>query len=53
MRAIWGTQDDYDKHVSQGGTWKEYEEKVAKRVEAVKQVIAESEVKQSGTSMSK
>lgn len=53
MRAIWGTQEDYDKHVAQGGTWKEYEEKVAKRVEAVKQVIAESESKQSGTSMSK
>lgn len=24
MRAIWGTQAGYDKHIQQGGTWKEY-----------------------------
>lgn len=25
MRLIWGTQEDYDNHVQQGGTWEEYE----------------------------
>jgi len=24
MRSIWGTQEDYDRHVQQGGTWDEY-----------------------------
>ena len=53
MLAIWGTQEDYDMHVAQGGTWREYEEKVAKRVEALKQVVAEAESKSNGTSMGK
>ena len=30
MRAILGTQVDYDKHIQQGGTWKEYEEMAKK-----------------------
>ena len=24
MRAIWGTQTDYDEHIKNGGTWEEY-----------------------------
>lgn len=24
MREIWGTQEDYDNHIKQGGTWEEY-----------------------------
>ncbi len=51
MRAIWGTQEDYNNHVAQGGTWKEYEEKVGKIVEELKEVLAESE--QKGSSMGK
>ena len=41
------------KHVAQGGTWKEYEEKVGKRVEALKEVLAEAETKSTGSSMGK
>lgn len=28
MREIWGTQEDYDKHIESGGNWSDYEEKV-------------------------
>lgn len=35
MRAIWGTQSDYDKHVQQGGSWKEYATIARKRMEAL------------------
>ena len=38
MRAIWGSQADYDKHVQKGGTWLEYEKIVGKRIEALKQI---------------
>lgn len=31
MREIWGTQEEYDKHIQEGGTWGEYMEKVQKR----------------------
>ena len=38
MRAIWGTQTDYDNHVQKGGTWLEYEKIAGKRIEALKKI---------------
>ncbi len=37
MRAIWGTQADYDRHIEQGGTWKEYVEKARIRMADLKE----------------
>ena len=42
MRAIWGTQSDYDKHVAQGGSWSEYEEKAKKRAVAMESLVNEN-----------
>lgn len=33
MREIWGTQESYDKHIQQGGTWDSYVELV--RLQAI------------------
>ena len=41
IRAIWGTQADYDKHIKQGGTWQEYLLIVKKRYEAFRNEITE------------
>lgn len=32
MRFIWGTQEDYDNHIKNGGTWQEYINMVNKRI---------------------
>ena len=43
MRAIWGTQEDYDKHIKQGGNWKEYEDLAKKRGLALNSILEETE----------
>ena len=43
MRAIFGTQADYDRHIAQGGTWKEYENIVKDRIFALKSISEETE----------
>jgi hypothetical protein len=35
MRAIWGTQKDYDAHIQNGGTWEEYAHLVQTRMNAI------------------
>lgn len=35
MRAIWGTQAEYNKHIQQGGTWLEYEKMARERMNAL------------------
>ncbi len=37
MRAIWGTQEEYDEHVKKGGTWLEYLKIARVRMENLKQ----------------
>lgn len=46
IRAIWGTQADYDKHIQQGGTWKEYEALVHERMIALSPLFKETEKSQ-------
>lgn len=46
IRAIWGTQADYDKHIQQGGTWKEYEALVDERMIALRTIFEETEKSQ-------
>ncbi len=41
MRAIWGTQEDYDRHIEQGGTWKEYVEQARIRMTVLKEQQSE------------
>ncbi len=36
MRAIWGTQESYDRHIQQGGTWNSYVELIKERIESEK-----------------
>jgi len=43
MRAIWGTQNDYDKHIQAGGTWEQYEAIVMKKINALKLLSEEKE----------
>ena len=46
IRAIWGTQADYDKHIQQGGTWKEYEALADERMIALRTIFEETEKSQ-------
>ena len=41
MSAIWGTQSEYDKFISQGGNWDEYVNLVRKRMDAIKKLMIE------------
>lgn len=44
MRAIWGTQEDYDRYISEGGTWKEYEIAAKLRMVALKEIKEQQSV---------
>ena len=46
MRAIWGTQADYDKHIQQGGNWKEYEDLAKERMLTLKSISEENRKQQ-------
>lgn len=43
MRAIWGTQEDYDKYIKQGGTWEQYAELANERLNSLREISEETE----------
>lgn len=53
MQAVWGTQEDYNKHLAQGGTWEEYQAAAQLRLKELERLMPDEDTNENTVSSKK